>query len=497
MTTKPQPGSVRTTRLFLHDVHDLGRLDGRDELFRQELRTSLLRQALQQTTNYTTGHPRTEVAPSHAPRARTHGPRLSGTWRVRLACVAAALALALSGAQGSLPGILHLGAPAPVSAQTVLSRAAAAMRLAPNQAAHLIYRVAVTPLAGQVAAKRVAVTPPAGQAGGSAPPLPTRGGMVQPPSAGMVSSTADVWVQADARGAPTMSSQTLTAFGVHLEESGNIAHHGAARRHTLDTGRVREAGGLPITDHYVQIGGQVYGYDSGNNAIIVPGTHDEHPSWMVPNDALDGAGVAQELSALAQRSPGQVQVLPQQTLEGSGVDVLQVNGWTDAPAMRTTFYFDAQSFVLRGFDAVSIDPAYPTPSWQVRLEGYTMLDAAAVPPHTFTVNAPADARVEPFRLDPATFVPAFAAACHSKLGVGQLEQILAAKQQTLLAACQATAPAMSRDALVAALLAPNRAALDGALSTGQISPAQEDAALAAQQQWLTAFVTTPGVKPPQ
>jgi hypothetical protein len=482
MTTKPRPGSAPTTRLFLRDLHDLGQLDSRAELFRQELRASLLHQALQQTLNQTTAQPWTEAAPSRAAGARTRWPRLSGAWRVRLACVAAALALALSGVLGSLLGIPRLGAPSPVSAQTLLSRAAAAMRLAPNQAAHLTYGVSVTP--------------PADKAAHAVPLLPASGGAVQPPPAGPAQNTADVWVQADAHGTPTMSSQTLTAFGTHIEESGDIPHQGAARRHSLDTGRDRdrngEAGGLPIMDHYVQVGGRVYGYDHGNNAIVIPGTHDQHPGWMIPNDALDGASVAQELSALAQRSPGQVQVLPPQTLDGISVDVLQVNGWTDAPAMRTTFYFDAQSFVLRGFDTVSIDPAYPTPTWQVRLEGYTTVDAAAVPPHTFTVNAPADARVEPFRLDLVTFVPVFAAACHSTLGVGQLEQILTAKQQTLLAACQATAPALSRDELVAALLAPNRAALDGALSTGQITPAQEDAALAAQQQWLTAFVTTRG-----
>jgi hypothetical protein len=316
-------------------------------------------------------------------------------------------------------------------------------------------------------------------------------------------------VQADAHGALTMSSQSLTAFTADPArlsrastafapsgESLGGALHDRARRHDLGTGR--DAGGLPVTDRYVQIGQQVYGYDTGNNGIIVPGTHDEHPGWMIPNDALVGAGVAQELSALAQRAPGQVRVLPPQTLDGSAVDVVQVNGWTDAPGMRTTFYFDAESFMLRGFDAVSIDPSYAAPSWQVRLASYATVAAAAVPPHTFTLNAPADARVEPFRLDPATIVPAFAGACHNPLDVGRLEQILQARRQSLLAACQATAPAVSRDALVTALLAPSKDALDGALAAGQITPAQEAAALTVQQQWLTAFATTPGgVQPPQ
>jgi hypothetical protein len=46
--------------------------------------------------------------------------------------------------------------------------------------------------------------------------------------------------------------------------------------------------------------------------------------------------------------------------------------------------------------------------------------------------------------------------------------------------------------LVAALIAPYRATLEGAAAAGQITPAQERAALAAQQRWLKAFVSTPG-----
>jgi hypothetical protein len=463
MTTKLQHEPQPFTRMFLRDVQRLGQLDDRDELFRRELRRRLLLQALQQTreqTDRTAQMQGTRVtrAPIWARRRR-----LSGALRVRLACAAAALMLALSGAAG----YLRLSAPAPVSAQTVLSRAAVAMRLAPNQAAHLTYRVTVISPAG-------------------ATPMPAQttwrtstkvsGVPAQSASMGTAWTTADVWVQADANGVPTMTSQALAAG--HGPRFGDGAH------------------ALPTIDHYVQIGRQVYGYDLGNNAISIPGTHDEHPGWMIPNDALAGAGVAQELSALAQRAPGQVQRLPQQTLDGIGVEVIAVNGWTDAPGMRTTFYFDAGSFLLRGFDAVSIDPTYPTPSWQVRLASYATVAATAVPPHTFILNAPADARVEPFRLDPATFVPAFATACHSTLGVQQLEQILAAKRQTLLGACQASAATVTRDELVAALLTPGKDALDAAVAAGQITPALAITALSVQQQWLAAFVTSPGGTPP-
>ncbi|HZS88920.1 MAG TPA: hypothetical protein VFE42_15710 [Chloroflexota bacterium] len=345
---------------------------------------------------------------------------------------------------GGVAGYLQLGSPAAVSAQTVLNRAAAAMRLAPNQAAHLTYNMAVTPSTDQ----------------GSAAAHDKAGSALQSTQKLQNSLSADVWVQADANGDPTMSAQTLTP------------------------GRPGLRG---IGDRYIQIGQRVYAYDSSHNAILVtagPGMQDFHPSWVVPNDALDGAGLTQELSALAQRSPQQVQLLPRQTLDGTTVDVIQINGWSDRPAQRTTFYFDAQSFLLRGFDAASFDSSYPTPSWQVRLTGYNTVAGSAVPANTFTLNAPADARI----VAPAPDLSAFSTVCHSS---ADAKQVLAGTQ-SLLAACRATAPAVSEDDLVAALISPYKTALDSAVADGQITQAQAAHSFAAQQQWLDSFVTAPG-----
>ncbi len=322
--------------------------------------------------------------------------------------------------------------------------AAAAMRLAPNQAAHLTYNMAVTPSTDQ----------------GSAAAHDKAGSALQSTQKLQNSLSADVWVQADANGDPTMSAQTLTP------------------------GRPGLRG---IGDRYIQIGQRVYAYDSSHNAILVtagPGMQDFHPSWVVPNDALDGAGLTQELSALAQRSPQQVQLLPRQTLDGTTVDVIQINGWSDRPAQRTTFYFDAQSFLLRGFDAASFDSSYPTPSWQVRLTGYNTVAGSAVPANTFTLNAPADARI----VAPAPDLSAFSTVCHSS---ADAKQVLAGTQ-SLLAACRATAPAVSEDDLVAALISPYKTALDSAVADGQITQAQAAHSFAAQQQWLDSFVTAPG-----
>jgi hypothetical protein len=187
-----------------------------------------------------------------------------------------------------------------------------------------------------------------------------------------------------------------------------------------------------------------------------------------------------------------VRVLPPRTLDGATMDVIQVDGWSAAPGLRTTFFFDTHSYLLRGFDAGSFDPAYPTASWQVRLRSYTTIMVAAVPPRTFTLNAPADAQVAPPVLDPAALAPVVATMCHRPFKVAQLQQVRQERRQSLLAACRATAPATSRAELVAALNAPYRATLDAAVAAGQITPAQAQAALAAQQRWLSVFVSTPG-----
>src|SRR6266702_2265957 len=105
-------------------------------------------------------------------------PSLAGM-RLRLVSLVAALLLALSG----VAGYLRLAGPTPVAAQTmrILHRAAAALHLAPNQAAHVTYSVTVTV---------------SGMAAGSG--KAARG----------LTGTAEVWIQADANGAPTLSAQT-------------------------------------------------------------------------------------------------------------------------------------------------------------------------------------------------------------------------------------------------------------------------------------------------
>jgi hypothetical protein len=337
--------------------------------------------------------------------------------------VGAALLLVL----GGLAGYLHLMSPTPASAQRVLRRAAA-IHLAPNSALHVVYRVTVTF---------------AGQSGDKA--------------AGLHSGTADAWIESDAAGNPVVSAQTLT----------------------IDVKN--------IFSRYIQAGGETYSYDPelrDDNTIAMGSETLLDPAWLVPNHMFDGATVARYLNAPSQQQG--VQLLPEQTLDGHTVDVVQVDGGPDRPALRTTLYFDARTYLLRGFDASGIDSSYPIPTWQVRLASETTMPSSSVPPHTFTLNAPPGARVDLPAPDFAGFGTAFEATCHSTLNL----KAAIGSGQTPLAACRQTNPGVTETQLVEALVAPMRHDLEAALAAGQLSTAQESTALRDLQIQISALVTT-------
>ncbi|MBV9280447.1 MAG: hypothetical protein JOZ41_10235 [Chloroflexi bacterium] len=363
--------------------------------------------------------------------ARLTAPRPAARRRVRLPVpgrrpltIGAALLLVLSG----LAGYLHLSSPTPVSAQPVLRRAAA-VQLPPGSALHLVYRVTVT-VAGQSGEK----------------------------GSGLHPGTADVWIESDAAGHPVLSAQTLTL---------------AVKN---------------IVSRYIQANGETYAYNPelrGDNVIAISSESRLDPSWLVPNHMFDGTTVARYLNQPSQQQG--VQRLPDQTLDGHAVDVVQVDGGPDRPALRTTFYFDAHTYVLRGFDATAIDSSYPIPTWQVRLASDTTMPAASVPPHTFTLNAPPDARVELPAPDFAGFATAFEITCDNralniKAAIGS--------GQTPLAVCRQTNPGVTEAQLVEALAAPLRHDLEAALAAGQISAAQEATALQDLQDQMVSLVTT-------
>ena len=132
------------------------------------------------------------------PRLPAWRRRLAVT-RLRLVSLVAALLLAL----GGVAGYLRVQAPTPASAQTmrILHRAAAALRLAPNQAAHATYSITVS--VGAAAAD-------SGKA------------------AGGLAGVADVWIQTDANGAPTLSAQTLT-----MDKPGELSNRLITKEHEI------------------------------------------------------------------------------------------------------------------------------------------------------------------------------------------------------------------------------------------------------------------------
>jgi hypothetical protein len=327
---------------------------------------------------------------------------------------------------GGLAGYSRLSTPTPASAQAVLHHAAA-VRMAANEAEHLAFGVTVT-FPGQDSGK----------------------------SAGTRTGSADVWIKSDGSGTPTVSSQTLTLAVKNIDS------------------------------RYIQESGETYSYDPelrNDNTILLGREARIDPSWLVPNHMFDGATVAQYLN-----QPGQqqgVQLLPQQTLDGRLVDVVQVDGGPNRPALRTTFYFDAHTYLLRGFDATAIDPSYPIPEWQARLTDRATMPSASAPAAAFRLNAPASARVHLPPFDATTINAAFEATCKSPTN---LKQTLGSGR-TPLAACHASNPGVTKAELVNALVAPFRQDLNRALAEQQISPQQAQQGLQDAQAQMAQLVT--------
>jgi hypothetical protein len=270
------------------------------------------------------------------------------------------------------------------------------------------------------------------------------------------SGTADVWLGADGSGAPVRSAQTMTL--------------------------TKSAKGGTLVSRYIQLGDQIYVYNPEfrNDNTIRFLEPSRLPSFVTPTNVFDGASLAR---GLASNPSAIVEALPQQTLDGYLVDPVQINGGPTAPGMRTILYYDAHSYVLRGFDATVTDPSYSAPSWQARLVSEQAVAASAVPTGTFLLNAPAGAVVMPEPGKRALFA-AFAAACHTST---DLKSLLAA-HGSVLAACQAGNPGMTDSGLIAALSVPEIAQMDAAVAAGQITPVQEASGRATVQQQIAAFL---------
>jgi len=351
--------------------------------------------------------------------------------RVRLAgALAIALLIVGLASYTSLTERSSLSGPTAASAATIL-HAAAASGLMPGEAGHYVYSFTV-----------------------SGP------GVEGPPGEG----TVEAWINRSA--SVSISAQTVS-LGGSKAEGRNLSHSS-------------------LVGQFVELGRDLFGYDAAHNALSLPSDRNAAPAIVLPNEVYDGAALASTIEQLAARG-SRVVALPPQTLEGVPVDVVQADGVLDRPALRLTLYFDAQTHVLRGFDAASDDPSYPTPSWQARLQSETTMPASSVPPGTFALHLPAGTRVEE-RLRGA--LPAACGGITVGLDRGSSPSS-GAKPATVspLAVCQQHDPSLTANQLAAALAKEPDAQLEQAVAADILSAQDASAARVMLQSQLAMLVT--------
>jgi hypothetical protein len=344
------------------------------------------------------------------------------------------LVLAATVAAGGIGAYLHGQGPTPVSAQVVLHRAEA-VSPGPQSAAHSIYRI----------------------------------------SAGSgVTGTADAWIGTDASGAPTEFALTQTM---------------------LDNGKPapKLSGRLVQTDRVFQV------YDPATNTVTTSAAGrplrfevtSSSPSTPIQDleGMFVGTLVAQKLSRAidAGMHPNAFK-LQQQTLDGVSVYALKIDD-----TASQTFYFNVQTYALEGADWVQGGR-----SWQARLDpaGYQTMPLSAVPAGTFTLNAPSTARVVTLST-PAdiskrpgaghdVILQSLASACNTTTQA--IAIAMQAGGRSMLAVCQTTAPGITADSLVSALLVSFKANLDAQVSSGVLTADQEATDLANIRMKLTHMV---------
>lgn len=307
------------------------------------------------------------------------------------------------------------------SAEALLRRVAA-VAFAPNQARHLVYEVTMT-LSGRV----------------------TKG-------------TGEIWIATGAAGKPPEVSDTLRLA------------------------KARSAPPLVVErDTQTRLG--TYTYDATHNAIIVPSRND--PSWStresstlpLPLYLFDGTTAAQRLADFASRGAARVRLLSKRTVDGVTVDAVRADGWPNGDAIRTTFYFDADTHLLRGFDSQGVNASSNSPVWHVRLVRQSEGPRDAAPKDVFALSAPPSAQVQP----PPPAMAALMQLCRSEL------KPLLSRGETLTDACRAANSGVSQDALMRALVGSARQDLAAAVAARAITPSQARAALQAQR---TQIITT-------
>jgi hypothetical protein len=359
---------------------------------------------------------------------------LPRTLRLRAVAIAAGVATVAVVSYASLSGGAALTGPAPASAATIL-RDAAAVTVPAGDVEHLVYSIGTSGASGVDASR---------------------------------AGTVDVWMNPSAR--PAISVQTV------------------------DLGGSVKAGSAKV-GRFVQLGGDLYGYDMGRNALALPTARNAAPAIVLPNIVYDGAELAQTIGQLA-ASGSRVTALPSETLGGVGVDVVQADGVLNRPALRLTLYFDARTHVLRGFDAGSSDPSYPTPTWKVRLLSSTTVPASRVPGGTFTLTLAPGFRVlaTPTASLPSSCGPGKVGGSRSDVAPSaatmpdQQSTTPVASLISPLAVCQQHDPSITAHQLVALLAQRSNSQLQAAADAGVLSRRDAATARATLESQLASFV---------
>lgn len=357
-----------------------------------------------------------EQAQTSAEPVTARLPRRPRRWP-RLSFAAAAAGAA---AVATVTVLVVYGGTGTASAQTVLRRAAA-VHFAANQAIHLDYSVQLT-----------------------------RDGR-------NASGNGDVWVKTNAAGQPTDVAETFSLSKI-------------------------ASAPLQLFERDIETPAGVYIYHATDNAIEilhqqVSSLPTQSPTARLPGFLFNGATVAQLLQRLSGGATGGARLVGQTTIDGYSVDAVQVDNWPDG-GTRTTFYFDANDYLLRGFDFSNTDPSHDKGSGRVRLTSTTQTSAATTPASTFQLNAPADASVRAPEPDNTVL---------ARLCPANLKPLLL-QGQTLLQACSAATPGLTEQALITALLGSTQADLDAAVAAGQITRDQAARALAADQAQFHDFI---------
>jgi hypothetical protein len=342
--------------------------------------------------------------------------------RWRLAPLLIAVLLVGSG----LGVYLHGASPTPVSAQSVLQRAAA-VRPGPEQATHALYRLT---------------------------------------GSGGVTGTADVWVGTDAQGAPSEFAlkQTGSKDGQPDPE--------LSTQHVLTGQTLKEYNSVSNTitvyprgasDRDSQLEERFIGALVAQKVSRV--LADQHQmAAQAQRQTLDGVSVY----AVSVAGAGETYYFNTQSYILEGVD------WTQG-GITAQARLDPASYQTMALSAV------PPNAFTLTAPANAQVDTISPSADQTKGGAP----VKKVGDDPV--FTAAAAACHTTMTA--FRAAMQVGDKSMLAVCQETSPSMTSQQLVAALLVPLRASLDAQVATGVLTPAQEADQLAGAQRKLLVMVT--------